>query len=240
MSFRIAVFITILSASSTFAAVEVDQQYLAPLSVTSSLDHADEFMAQTFTIHNTGSIASIGVQVDIFGNSSPPQSRDGITDGLHVQLTHLTTTGEPDVSRVLATWVIDPLNIPFQSDAVSITSTDLSAYHLHVDAGDQLAIVINTSYLDTTHQEDRNYGWLLAPTRDPVPGGVFYVYSPRLTPNWIYSRSNVDPTLTTDGGFQVLVNTVPEPSSVVLMLIGAAIGCSRVRREPLSDQHSLS
>jgi hypothetical protein len=233
MSFKIAVFIGFLSASSTFAAVEIDQQYIAPPSVTESLDHTDEYMAQTFTTQHSGSIASIGVQVDIFGINAPPQSRDGITDGLHLQLTHITSTGEPDLTRVLASWVIDPLNIPFQSNAVPITSTDLSAYNLQVSAGDHLAIVINTSYLDTTHPEDRNYGWQLAPMGDPVPGGVFYVYSPLLTPNWIYMRSSNDPTLTTDGGFQVLVNTVPEPSSVVLMLIGTAVGCSRVNRQRL-------
>ncbi len=230
MLFKTAVFLTFLSASPTLAAVEVDQLYLAPLSVSEVLDHADEYMAQTFTTHHSGSLVSIGIQVDIFGNSSTPQSRDGITDGLHVQLTHLAPTGEPDLSQVLATWVIDPLNIPFQSSNVPITSTDLSAFNLHVNAGDQLAIVVNTSYLDTTHSENRSYGWLLSPNGDTVFGGVFYVYSPLLTPNWVYHRSSVDPLFTADGGFQVLVDTVPEPASVVLMFLGAAMGSSRVKR----------
>jgi hypothetical protein len=201
---------------------------VAPLYVGESLDYADDYMAQTFTTHNSGQIVSIGVQVFIDGYLN---SRDGITDGIHLQLAQTNSAGDPDLTKVLATWVINASDVPLISLDVPITSTDLSPYSVNVNAGDQLAIVMTTSYLRSTHPEYRNYEWMLGPMGDVLPGGKFSVYSPEtFGAQWFYMWHRTDPTYTEDAAFQVLVNVVPEPSTIALAVLGLALLSTRRRK----------
>jgi hypothetical protein len=151
-------------------------------------------------------------------------SRDGITDGIHVQLAQTNSVGDPDLAKVLATWVINASDVPLVSLDVPITSTDLSPFKVNVNAGDQLALVMSTSYLRSTHPEYRNYEWMLGPMGDVIPGDKFSVYSPEnFGAQWFYKWSLTDPTFTRDAAFQVLVNVVPEPSTAALRVIGCIV-----------------
>lgn len=186
-----------LSASAASTDVVVDQQYVAPSTIGYALDYPGDYMAQTFTVHNSGQLVGIGVQVSISGS---PSSRDGITDDLHLKLIRTDSSGVPTIGDVLASHTISRFDVPFWSSSVPILNVDLTGDNLQVHLGDVLAIALSSDYTYYSHSENRNYDWNTS-IFDQIPGGLFFVYSPRVFgPTPFYKWNTSDPTVTRDAG----------------------------------------
>src|SRR5215203_3584668 len=172
-------------------------------------------MAQTFTARNSGQLTSIGLQIS---QPFPPYP----THPLQVQLTRANSAGEPDIANVLATSSISPSIVTYDYSGLPMIDVDLRSQHVQVQSGDQLAIVLSSS--------DVRYDWSQSGFFDQIAGGKFFVYSPKtFGARWFYQWNTTDPTATADAGYRITIDTIPEPSAVLLgtLAIAALIGLPR-------------
>lgn len=198
----------------------VDQEHLASTSIGYILDYPGDYMAQTFTVRNTGKLTSVEVQVGLSGYShySP------VTDDLLMRVIATDASGNPDIDQVLASHLI-PRTHPALASRDEMIPVDLSSLDLQVSAGDTLAIALSSdhTYYDengTRRRDEYDYVWMLR-TRNSHPGGDFYLYSLNLfgPEPWHWMDNYDPPDNTRDMGFRVFVE-VPEPAAWLLALLG--------------------
>lgn len=224
---RISILIAFLSTPAS-AEVVVDQEFLTGPNFGYVLDYPGDYIAQTFSVQNSGQLAGIGVQVSISRSRGqlPPE------DDLHVRLVRTDSFGAPAISDVLASYTIDRFAVPDPLPADQVLMADLTGLHLHVQAGDVLAIALSSNQTWYSNNNRKNYRWHMM-TWNPHPGGAFYIYSPYIygaTPHLVNDRFD-PPRNTRDMGFRVLINAVPEPASIVLGALGfLGIGSIQLRR----------
>jgi hypothetical protein len=228
--FSSSAFLVCLAASPAAAYVVVDQEYVGPSASAYSLDYPGDYMAQTFTARNTGQIVSIALQVSFhtfFGQPTPA------TDNLHFKLTQTNAVSEPVLSNVLAAYDVGPQDLTTDFAGIPMVEIDLRNQHVEVEAGDVLAMVVTSNYTAYSHSEHQNYDWNFSGYFDQIAGGKFFVYSPQVfSPRWFYQWNNTDPTLTGDAGYRITIDTVPEPSSVFLGVLGTLIFIGLSHRGP--------
>jgi hypothetical protein len=217
--FSLVAILICLAASTAAAEVVIDQEHVGPINIAYSFDYPGDFMAQTFTLRNSGQLTSIGLQIS---QPNPPYP----TGPLQVQLTRTNPAGEPDIANVLATSSISPTVVTHDSSGLPMIDVDLRSQHVQVQSGEQLAIVLSSN--------DLHYDWSQSLWFDEIAGGKFFVYSPKtFGARWFYQWNNTDPTLTGDAGYRITIDTVPEPSAILLgaLAIVALIGLPhRARR----------
>lgn len=210
------------------ATVIVDQQYLTnnPAYI---LDYPEDYAAQTFTIHNSGQLVGIGLQVSLWSYSNDKP----VTDDLLVRLIRTDAFGVPSINDVLASHTIDRNDVPFwlgYSVDTPVLEIDLADQGIHVEAGDGLAIAISSNHTFFSHSpfHYQDYAWHGQPF-DPYPGGDFYVYSPRqYGPEPFKMADLLPPPNTRDMAFRVLIDT-PEPSSLSMIVPLAMLLCWKKR-----------
>jgi hypothetical protein len=191
-------------ASSADATVVTDQSYIGPSGKAYSFDYPGDYLAQTFTVHNSGQLTSIGLQI------SHPRAPFP-NNPLQIQLTRTNAAGDPLVADVLATSNINPSVVTYDYGGLPMVDVDLHSQHVQVQLGDQLAIVLSSS--------DVGYDWNTS-INDSIPGGRFSVYSPKTFGNrWLYQWIINDPTQTWDAGYRITIDTVPEPATIGLLAL---------------------
>jgi hypothetical protein len=97
-----------------------------------------------------------------------------------------------------------------------------------------LALVFTSNYTAYSHSisDDQDYIWSTS-MKDEIPGGRFYVYSTKVFgPRWFYQWVIPDPTATWDAGYRITIDTVPEPSSVLLGMLAVVALISLPHRRP--------
>jgi hypothetical protein len=222
----LAVILVSTSAASAWADVVMDQENVAPGGLGHILDYVDDYDAQTFTVRNTGQLTSVGLQLSFRWE----QIRKPVTDNLHFKLTQTNAVGEPVVENVLATYDISPFDLTTTDYyGLPMISLNLGDQHVQVQSGDRLALVIFTNYTYMTHSEHQYYDWEVN-NRDSIPGGADYHYAPKVYgPGWT-TRVIINSDETWDFGYRITIDTVPEPSTILLAASGAAILFRRTRR----------
>jgi hypothetical protein len=218
-SYLLGALVVFLFVSGLHGQAVVDQEYLGNYSTGYYLDYSGDYMAQTFTVRNSGQLVGLGIQVGLYGypNYAPP------IDDLHVRLVRTDASGVPAVDQVLASGSYTWHEVPdFSYHPDYYLGFDLTSSNVAVSAGDVLAIVLSsnqTAYSGpgNTYLENHfNYTWH-GMFQDPFPGGAFYLYSPRqFGPAPHLKIDNYDPPSSRDMGFRVLVN-VPEPSTLAMI-----------------------
>lgn len=217
-------FLVILTQAAT-AEVIVDQEFKLPenTGINYMIDYPGDYLAQTFTVRNTGLLAGVGVQASV-------TARGQFVDDLHIRVTRIDEDGYPLPNEVLAAGSLAPDELPvahYRSPA-TITDVDLSSWQVPVTAGDRLAILFRTDHTYYNPVDHRPiggpmYAWFRQ-LHNPHPGGEYMDYSPQLygpTPLRNIWLGGGDPTL--DAGFRVYVDVIPEPSS--LLLACGLFGC---------------
>jgi hypothetical protein len=207
----------LLSGSAATAQTIVDQEFSGGFSASYYLDFAGDFMAQTFTMRNGGQIMEIGVRVVLSHSFQPilPPS-----DDLTMQLLRTDASGAPNAAAMLATRDFSWQEVQSSFDAGEpYVPFDVSAWNVHVSAGDVLAIALSsdqTAYDSAGNYLSgrRNYDWSTA-FNDPFPGGEFWLYSPQLWGPVPWKFSDRLPNPTRDMGFRVIV-ALPEPTGAAL------------------------
>jgi hypothetical protein len=216
--FCLATILACLAASTAAADVVVDQEHVGPTTVAYSFDYPGDYMAQTFTLRNSGQLTSIGLQISQPNAPYP-------TSPLQLQLTRTNSAGEPDIANVLATSSISPSVVTHDYSGLPMIDVDLRSQHVQVQSGDQLAIVVSSS--------DLHYDWSQSLWFDESAGGKFFVYSPKtFGARWFYQWNTTDPTATADAGYRITIDTVPEPSAILLATLAIAALISLPHRAP--------
>jgi hypothetical protein len=218
----IAFFLLIVCLCPVTAQAEVvlDQEYVGSCCWGYILDYPEDYIAQTFTVGHSGQLVSVGVQVVLSGSSNYKP----VTDDLDVSLMRTYALGYPVIGEVIASRTISRYDVPYDSNAPMI-DVDFSAANLQVNAGEVLAIALNSDHTYYAYTGGfYQYSWH-SWIRNPHPGGEFYIYSPRL---WgpephLVRDGGAPPDNTRDMGFRVHINVVPEPNAVTAML-GALVG----------------
>jgi hypothetical protein len=207
----------LLSLATTAAAnVLVDEEHVAPTSVSYYFDDPGDYMAQTFTLRNSGQLTSIALQISQPDTPYP-------TNPLQFQLTRTNSAGEPDIANVLATASISPSIVTHDYKGLPMTDIDLRSQHVGVQAGDELAIVLSSN--------DVHYNWNYSLWFDEIAGGKFFVYSPgTFGARWFYQWNTMDRTLTGDAGYRITIDAVPEPSTTLLATLAIATLITRPPR----------
>jgi hypothetical protein len=214
------------------AEVVLDQEYVVGSSGSLNyyLDYPGDHLAQTFTVGNSGTLTGIGVQVsltvfDRFHYVAP-------IDDLHISVVQVDENGFALVNEVLAKGTIVPSSLQLtQTTPGRMTVVDVSSWNAKVSAGDQLAIAFASGQTDHSGPEQAaNYMWFRS-TRDVHPDGQFSIYSPKLygaTPLWDF---RLGPEVSTsDAGFSVYIDVVPEMSIPAILIFGGAALCIRRRQ----------
>jgi hypothetical protein len=146
-------------------------------------------------------------------------------------------SGLPDITQVLGSMTIDR-SLPF-STANTFVDIDVSALHVPVQAGEKLGMALSSNRTDNSGS-GRQYEWNI-PLFDPHPGGEFYVYSPQIfgpTPFKDFYLLD-DAPKSYDAGFQIYVQPVPEPSSILLLVFGVSGVTIVGRRTAQSTQQTF-
>jgi hypothetical protein len=188
---------------SSHAQVVLDQSVVVPRRHATGVTHPDSFPAQTFTVGVHGKLARIDVA---FGGSST------IAD-LTIRLLG-TTAGVPDPQKELATFVLQGEGL---TDAGGWETPrlplDFSAFNVHIQEGDRLAIALEPTPPDVTIRPDSfawwdsttNYGRGAAYSGDRRFGAYFRTIGTEL-----------------DRGFATYV-TIPEPPGGVLVAVALVV-----------------
>lgn len=208
------------------AEVVLDQEFKQPprAGINYYHDYPGDYLAQTFTVQNTGRLTGIGVQA---AKSAAGQ----FVDDLHVRVTRVDQAGYPLANSVLAAGVIQSSELPIapSTNPATITDVDLSSWNASVSAGDRLAILLSSDHAYYSPEQGPHYLWFYA-LHNPHPGGEFSIYSPQLygpTPLRDIWLGGGDKTV--DAGFRVYVDLVPEPGSALLLAWMVAL-CGVARR----------
>lgn len=210
------------------AAVILDQEFKLPPHTGTNyyIDYAGDYLAQTFTVRNSGELAGVGVQASL----SRPYLGEPI-DALHIRVTRIDGQGYPLTDQVLAEGTISPTDLPIEAlvSPETITDVDLSSWRVPVTAGDRLALLFSS---DNTSFDDGlgpGYVWFFQ-SGNLHPGGEYMIYSPQLygpkplRDIWLGGGDK-----RVDAGFRVYVKTIPEPQSLVLFALGC-VACLRFKR----------
>ena len=159
-----------MTASKTFAATIVDQQFRGS-NFNYYLDYPGDYMAQTFTVRNSGKLASVGVGISISGYpwTKPP------ADDLYIKVTRSDASGAPAIDQVLASRSYIWTEV---RDRTSTTlNFDVSSWNIPVTVGEVLAIVVSsnhTAYTSPDSRSSQHYLWR-GHKSDPHPAGDFYL-----------------------------------------------------------------
>ena len=227
--------LALLFVSSASAEEIVDQEFAGPYNLNYYLDYPGDYMAQTFTMRNSGQIVELGIDVVLTGYNhyQPP------IDDLTVMLLRTDASGAPDINQVLATRDFNWQEFPkYGEPSDPYVLFDVSSWDVRAIAGEVLAIALQSDQVafDSAGRwvsDHYDYLWL-AGGSDPFPGGDFWLYSPKQfgpgPHKWAdrYTDPNRPPLPRPgrDMGFRVVVN-VPEPAGLVLAgcgLMGLASG----------------
>jgi hypothetical protein len=211
--FCLSAFLVCLATSSAMANPVIDQEYVGPSTVGYILDYPGDYMAQTFTARNTGQITSVALQLTLSGQSA-------VTDNLHFKLTRTNPAGDPVPTDVLATHDIRPFDLSHEIAGLPMYEIDLRNLNVQVQSGDVLALTLSSNHAYYT-QGGMQYVWKQSGGFDRIAGGKFFVYSPKVFgPRWFYQWITNDPTRSSDAGYRIMIDAVPEPSSIFLGLLG--------------------
>jgi hypothetical protein len=204
-------FVCLLGASAG-AEVVVDQASEALEWIAYYQDYPGDYLAQTFTVGQSGVLAEVGMDIRRSGYS---HYKD-VTDDLLIRITRTDAAGYPATNEVLASTIIDRWQVPHDAYSDAMLKVNLLPFRVPVQAGDKLAIVMSSNQTWFTHRWDYDhYYWYLNPY-NPYPGGEMYIYSPQLFGPLPFARFNLrNPEITRDAGFRTLVLLVPEPSAAV-------------------------
>lgn len=215
----------VVIAQRANAEVILDQEFKLPVNTGINYyhDYPEDFLAQTFTVQNTGELAGVGVQGAVSG-------RGQFIDDLHIRVTRVGDDGFALKDEVLAEATIAAAQLPIAPSVspATITDVDLSSWHVPVTSGDRLAILFSSEHAYYSPASAPHYVWFFQ-TRNPHPGGEFSIYSPTLygpTPLRDIYLPVDDKTV--DAGFRVYIDVIPEPNSAVLLSCALA-GCCRRR-----------
>lgn len=190
-----------------------------------SLINPIQSLGQSFTVGAKGVLSQIDINVT-GGNSI----RDG--DGpINFQLTTLNSFGLPDEGNILAN--INLFNLPLTRfepfiDLIIISenqdyySINLALFNINVDIGDQLAFLLSSP----TNSYFAAYGGLhyedgLTFDGPGYLGGISF--DGNNNGDWTKDVGSIDGrTYSIDNNFKTFVtsNTIPEPSSFLLLIIG--------------------
>jgi len=201
-----------LIALPAAAEVVIDQEFVAPTNINYFFDYPGDYMAQTFTLRNSGRITSVGLQV----------SRQGVTTSpLRFQLTRTDAAGDPLVTDALASLDLSSSLVNVGNSGLPMLNIDLSSHNIQVQAGDVLALVLSSNYI--------HYHWNETIFQDRIAGGKFSVYSPQtFGARWFHEWLISDRTRTGDAGYRITIDAVPEPSTVLLVAL-ALLAAVRTR-----------
>lgn len=223
-------FLLIVVAQAANAEVVLDQEFklLANSGINYYHDYPGDFLAQTFTVRNTGELAGVGVQGAVSGTGQ-------FIDDLHIRVTRVGDDGFALMDEVLAEATIRPSDLPIAPSVspATITDVDLSSWHVPVTAGDRLAILFSSEHAYYSPRSAPHYVWFFQ-IRNPHPGGEFSIHSPSVygpTPLRDIYLPVDDKTV--DAGFRVYVDVIPEPDSIVLLSCSLAGCCCRVAQQRL-------
>jgi hypothetical protein len=125
--------------------------------------------------------------------------------------------GEPNLAQTLALHDIPAANLTGEYAGLPMHSIDLLGDNLHVNSGDLLAIVLTSNH---TYYSPKDYGQYMWNNSfaDGIPGGRFYLYSPKVFgPVWFYKWRLDDPTIWIDAGYRITIDAVPEPITAILL-----------------------
>jgi hypothetical protein len=220
----VQILIFLLVASCADAQVIVDQEFVAPTNVGYFLDYPGDYMAQTFTVRNSGRLVQLAVQV--VNRGGPVQ----VIDDLYMKLVRTDSAGSPVISDVLSSRTISRFAVPTSDSPVSMIPIDLTSDNLQMHVGDVLAITLSSNNTDA-NAGDGQYVWK-EDFFDRISGGKFFVYSPRIFgPAPFYKWNTANPTITNDAGYRIFIQPVPEPTALNLALVGCiAAMCGHYRR----------
>jgi hypothetical protein len=161
------------------AEVILDQEFKLPANsgINYYHDYPGDFLAQTFTVRNTGELAGVGVQGAVSG-------RGQFVDALHIKVTRVGDDGFALMNEVLAEATIRPADLPIAPlvSPATITDVDLSNWQVSVTAGERLAILFSSEHAYYSPRSGPHYVWFYQ-FRNPHPGGEFSIYSPTLWPD---------------------------------------------------------
>lgn len=213
MKYLLAMLTVVCSCdTSSLAEVIVDQEHNG-CCIGYILDYPEDYIAQTFTVRNTGQLDGIGVEVSLSGYSH----YDPVTDDLYVSLMRTDSLGAPAIDEIIASRTISRSAV--ELDYAPMTELDFSDANLHVRAEDVLAVALSSSHTYYAYRRDVfQYNWH-SRLFNPHPGGAFYIYSPRLygpAPHLVSDRYE-PPRNTRDMGFRVSIDVVPEPTTAAMV-----------------------
>jgi hypothetical protein len=206
--------------SPALAAGTLDQSYTPPtggLSATYLVSSDRYDFAQTFRVGLAGELERLELPVYRYSNQ--------VTLPLRVEI-RSAPGGAPleNDSVVLASATLPPSAFPsgFPFGSVSFVPIDLSAAHLPVVPGEELAIVLRS---DEPFGVDRGYGWRSSGQgQNPYPFGTMFQRD-RRSGGFFSPAGNGEQ----DIGFRTYV-TVPEPGAAAALLVPAVVMVMKRRR----------
>jgi hypothetical protein len=197
------IFLSYLAAGRAHAGGVLDQSNVVNTFIFDAAVASEVSRGQTFTVGLAGLLSQVNLEIYQSPNTigSPTFEILG------------TTGGVPDNTKVLYTTTIPLSDIPIFANpppgAFPLTSVDVSSAGIMVTPGEVLALTLSRDVVGVPP-------WLL--WRQGIggyTGGNSYDSIPPGSP-WTIDGSY-------EGGFQTFVSAVPEPSAIVLALIG--VGC---------------
>ena len=222
------VILLVVTASRSFASTILDQEHDS-YNWNYYLDYPGDYMAQTFTVRNSGKLAEVGVEVVLTGysNYKPP------VDDLHIKVVRTDSSGAPAVDQVLASRSFAWTELKHYNTGDSLLRFDVSPWNIPVSVGEVLAIVLSSKQTADNYESFNarfDYLWL-GGTGNPHSGGDFYLYSPKqfgpAPHKWttmVNAPSPPPPNTLVNMNFQILVEEVPEPGSLALAACSIGVG----------------
>lgn len=186
-------------------AVMLDQEHDVVSGVADSTNGNVTEIGQTFTVGTTGTLVQIDVFMFRFSFS------DSVTDDVILSV-YATSSGLP-TGAALATVTLPKAQVPL--NAAALVSFDVSGAGIAVNAGDVLAFAVAAA----SGQGSYTLPIVFNATGVDYAGGAAVRRDLSVSGPW----STIIPAA--DYGFQIWVDTVPEPTTAVLLLVGATTAC---------------